>query len=148
MAVWNVGEKNGFWKGGRSIASNGYVLIRVGKDHPLSDVRGYAYEHRIVASEKLGRMVAKDEIVHHINGVKTDNRPENLEVCLSNAEHRAKHRDEITEWVHSCIFHSPYERGQLAEMAGESPRRIGWALQRLRKRGAARLLSCGSWDGL
>lgn len=43
------------WKGGRSIASNGYVLVRVGKKHHLADVRGYAYEHRIVAEQKLGR---------------------------------------------------------------------------------------------
>jgi len=33
MAEWNVGKKNGMWRGGRSIASNGYVLIRVGKEH-------------------------------------------------------------------------------------------------------------------
>lgn len=54
MAKWNTGEKNGLWKGGRSVASNGYVLIRVGVDHPLADVRGYAYEHRVVAEQKKG----------------------------------------------------------------------------------------------
>lgn len=84
------GEKNN-WKGGRSVASNGYILIRVGCSHPLADVRGYAYEHRLVVSEKIGRLITPEEQVHHINGNKADNRPENLEV-LSFAEHRVMHR--------------------------------------------------------
>ena len=77
---------------GRSIASNGYVLIRVGKDHPLADVRGYAYEHRLVASVALGRWVLPSEQVHHRNEIKTDNRPDNLEVVASLQEHRVLHR--------------------------------------------------------
>jgi hypothetical protein len=77
---------------GRSLASNGYVLIRVGKDHPLADVRGYAYEHRLVASKTIGRWVLPCEQVHHRNEIKTDNRPENLEVLASLAEHRFRHR--------------------------------------------------------
>lgn len=85
------GEQNNMWKGGRSIASNGYVLIKVDRSHPLSDSRGYVYEHRLVASEKIGRLVTSLEHVHHINGDKTDNRPENLEV-LTVAEHRFLHR--------------------------------------------------------
>lgn len=43
------------WKGGRSIASNGYMLVRVGLSHHLADVRGYAYEHRLVAEQKIGQ---------------------------------------------------------------------------------------------
>ena len=92
MATWNTREKNGFWKGGRSIASNGYVLIRVGKSHHLSDVRGYAYEHRIVAEQKLGRKLRDGEQVHHRNGNKQDNQPENIEVMQNAAYHHVKHR--------------------------------------------------------
>jgi hypothetical protein len=86
------GEANPNWRGGRSIASNGYVLIRVGIGHPLADVRGYAYEHRLVASRILGRPLAKGELVHHRNGDKADNRPENLEVVQGNAGHFYLHR--------------------------------------------------------
>jgi hypothetical protein len=52
MTIHQTGPKNGMWRGGKSLASNGYILIRVGNDHPLADVRGYAYEHRLVAQEK------------------------------------------------------------------------------------------------
>ena len=92
MAEWNTGEKKGQWNGGRSVASSGYVLIRVGTDHHLADRRGYAYEHRLVAEEKLGRRLAPGEQVHHIDGDKTNNRPENLEVVASRAHHAVRHR--------------------------------------------------------
>lgn len=86
------GPRNGNWKGGRSVASNGYVLIRVGRAHHLADIRGYAYEHRVVAEQKLGRRLLPGELIHHINENKTDNRPENIKVEASIAHHRAEHR--------------------------------------------------------
>jgi hypothetical protein len=91
MGIVHRGPKNPNWRGGRSVAANGYVLIRVGKGHPLSDVRGYAYEHRVVAEQKIGRALAKGEHVHHIDGNKQNNAPENLEV-LTHVDHRVEHR--------------------------------------------------------
>lgn len=87
-----TGEDNGNWKGGRSLASNGYVLIRVGADHPLADVRGYAYEHRIIGSIKAGRILNRKEHVHHIDGDTTNNDIDNLQVMPSQAEHHKIHR--------------------------------------------------------
>ena len=95
MAKWNNGIKNGMWKGGKILASNGYVLIRVGTGHPMADVRGYAYEHRIIVSEQLGRVLGKQEHVHHINGDKTDNRSENLLITSGIVEHRSLHRKSV-----------------------------------------------------
>lgn len=69
----------------------GYRLIYVGRDHPMADGDGNAYEHRIVLSRHLGRVLSRDEHVHHKNGVKTDNRPENLELTTI-SEHMATHR--------------------------------------------------------
>jgi len=80
------------WPGTRSLASNGYMLVYVGKDHPLADVRGYAYEHRWIMSQILGRTLRRGEIVHHVNGKRDDNRPENLVLEGSIAEHKAEHR--------------------------------------------------------
>lgn len=80
------------WKGGRTISSHGYVLIYVGKHHHLADVRGYAYEHRLLAENILGRELKENELVHHINERKAENSPGNLEVLPSVAEHRVRHR--------------------------------------------------------
>jgi len=76
----------------RVVASNGYILVYVGKEHHLADVRGYAYEHRLVAEQMLGRRLAAGEIVHHRNGDKADNRPANIEVKPSIKHHCAEHR--------------------------------------------------------
>ena len=85
------GDRNGNWRGGRTVASTGYILVRVGVEHPLADIRGYVYEHRLVAAKTLGRELLSSEHVHHKDGDKTNNDPENLEV-LSAAEHRFEHR--------------------------------------------------------
>lgn len=80
------------WNGGRVVASNGYILIFVGKEHHLADVRGYVYEHRLVAEQVIGRPLAEGEIVHHKDENKQNNSPENLEVVMGNAEHLLRHR--------------------------------------------------------
>ena len=92
MAKWNTGAKNGMWRGGRALASNGYILIRVGVSHHLADCRGYAYEHRLVAEKITGRKLFENEVVHHKDGNKQNNQPENLEVFSSIAEHSLEHR--------------------------------------------------------
>lgn len=84
-------NKNPNWKGGRTIASNGYVLVKA-PDHPDADVRGYIYEHRLVAEKKLGRRLRKGEQVHHVDGNKSNNAPENIEVHASQRHHAKKHR--------------------------------------------------------
>lgn len=85
-------EQNPNWRGGRSIAPNGYVLLRVGIGHHLADVRGYAYEHRVVAEEKLGRRLLPGEIVHHLDENRQNNDPANIEVVGSILEHKTHHR--------------------------------------------------------
>jgi endogenous inhibitor of DNA gyrase (YacG/DUF329 family) len=60
------------WKDGRTI-HNGYVYIT------LDNRR--VYEHILVAEEALGRKMKKGEVVHHINGNKSDNRNCNLLIC-------------------------------------------------------------------
>ena len=87
------GAENPNWRGGRIVTQHGYVLVRVGTEHPLADVRGYAYEHRVVAEQKIGRPLEEGEQVHHINGDRQDNRPENLEVKATIRQHRYEHRE-------------------------------------------------------
>lgn len=85
-------ENNHNWRGGRVTTQHGYILIRIGVGHPLADCRGYAYEHRVVLSEKLGRLLEKGEKTHHIDGDRKNNNPENLKLVTGNAEHYYEHR--------------------------------------------------------
>ena len=77
------GELNGNWKGGRARHHAGYVMIRV-PDHPrVAGSRApYVFEHILVMEEMLGRHLESDETVHHRNGVRDDNRPQNLELWV------------------------------------------------------------------
>ncbi len=82
------GEKHYAWKG-RLIDKDGYVLIHT-KGHPNARKHTpYIFEHRLVMEEFLGRFLAPNEVVHHINGLKDDNRIENLQLFENNAAHLA-----------------------------------------------------------
>ena len=84
-------EKHPRWKGGRKIGVGGYVRV-LQPSHPACDVQGYVAEHRLVMEAHLGRYLTGVEIVHHINGVTSDNRIENLRLCKDRAEHARLHK--------------------------------------------------------
>lgn len=71
------GSKNPKWRGGR-IVRKGYVMIHA-PEHPSKSSK-YVAEHRLVMENHLGRYLKNNERVHHINGIKDDNRIENLEL--------------------------------------------------------------------
>lgn len=74
------GSDHPAWKGGRQVNSYGYVMLRMnGK---------YVLEHRYVMEQHHGRKLTPWEEVNHINGIRTDNRVDNLEVIYSEHKHK------------------------------------------------------------
>lgn len=79
------GEHNKNWKGGRTTMGQ-YIKVMC-KGHPGSDKNGYVLEHRLVMEKHIGRYLTNDEIVHHRNGIKTDNRLDNLTIVSRKAHY-------------------------------------------------------------
>ncbi len=79
------------WKGGRNINPHtGYVMIYQ-KGHPNANKINQVKEHRLVMERFLGRYLTDREVVHHNNGIKTDNRVENLTMFSNGGRHTAYH---------------------------------------------------------
>lgn len=78
---WGKNGKSDFRSEKPHLSGSGYLYVTV-KDHPSVVGKGYkrVAEHRVVMERVLGRYLLEDENVHHKNGIKTDNRPENLEL--------------------------------------------------------------------
>ena len=79
--MWNI-EK---------IIKKGDYYYCVVKNHPKATSKGYVLHHRIIMENHLNRLLNANEVVHHINGDKKDNRIENLEV-MTRSEHTRNHQ--------------------------------------------------------
>jgi hypothetical protein len=93
MSAAHRGPRHPRWNGGRW-EINGYIAVRVPPSHLFAAMRigaGYVYEHRLVMASSLGRCLSPKEVVHHINGVTSDNRIENLRLFESKAAHVSYH---------------------------------------------------------
>lgn len=82
------GEGHPEWSGGRLSDKSGYILVySPGHPYARKPRLKYVFEHRLVMEKKLGRFLLPGEVVHHIDGKKDNNSPENLELFRSNGDH-------------------------------------------------------------
>lgn len=71
----------------------GQYEYRIVYNHPRANSEGAVYLHVLVAEEKLGRYLLPEEVVHHIDGDKTNNDPNNLIVFYTKADHSSFHKN-------------------------------------------------------
>jgi len=87
-------EASDSWSG-----PNGYRFVYA-KDHPNAPKSNQMYEHIVVMEKKLGRFLSNEEVVHHIDGDRSNNHPNNLMVYKDNAVHCFNHYRKIA--LDSC----------------------------------------------
>lgn len=97
------GDEASNWGGGRIKVNDGYWRMWVADDDPLTDMRdsrGYVLEHRLVLARKLGRPLLRTETVHHIDGDRSNNAPENLQL------RHGKHGKHVVLCCRDCGSHN------------------------------------------
>lgn len=82
---------------GPIVDETGYVHV-YDPEHPNAHKSGRVPEHRKVMADLIGRPLKENENVHHKNGVRSDNRPENLEIWVS-SQPSGQRRADLVEWA-------------------------------------------------
>lgn len=97
----NTGDKAPNWRGGITYDEYGYKLV-YRPDYHRAKSNGYVREHIVIMEEVLGRKLDKGEEVHHKNGIKADNRPENLELWVK-SQPPGQRVSDLVEWAKQIL---------------------------------------------
>ena len=94
-SIAKKGDKCNFWNGGKATSSKGYRLVKM-PEHHRADSKGYVLEHILIFEKATGIKVPENCCIHHLNGIKDDNRIENL--CM------------MTHSAHTVFHHTGVKR--------------------------------------
>lgn len=100
-----TGPRNPAWKGGVTLRrrKGSYAEVKYVRApewaRPMARADGYVMEHRLAMARMCGRLLLRNEVVHHLNHDPTDNTPTNLEMWPSNGSHKAAEHGRVAEGV-------------------------------------------------
>lgn len=109
------GAKHGRWRGGRHKMSTGYIRVYNPEAFEQPEAYRYKFEHILVMEQSLGRPLHPGETVHHKNGIRDDNRSENLELWAS-AHPMGQRIDDLVE--NALVILRRYAPHELSSRAG------------------------------
>ena len=93
------GANSPSWKGGRWKTPKGYIIVYSPGHHHAQNHGKYVFEHILVWEKTHGQQLPKGFVIHHLNGVKDDNRPENLKAMPSGKHHNHLFVQELQERI-------------------------------------------------
>lgn len=109
-----TGKNHPYWKGGRNKTSDGYIEIYM-PNHPFAS-RNYIREHRLVIEKQLGRYLKPNEVVHHLDGQRNNNKLENLHLFQNAGKHRLYHnflRMLVGNFIHELGYYFNEDIGKI-----------------------------------
>lgn len=93
------------------ISDGGYKIIHK-PGYPSADKKNRVREHVYIAEQVLGHVLPAEVVVHHVNGVKTENKHDNLVICQDTPYHRLLHKRASAfkacghaDWIKCCYCH-------------------------------------------
>lgn len=94
LSAARKGSVSKAWKGGHTTSRQGYILIQT-ENRGISKRRLYRPEHVLVMENHLGRLLRPKDVIHHKNGIRDDNRLENLELWSCSHPHGQRIEDKV-----------------------------------------------------
>ncbi len=102
LTHYGIEHRHNTATGYRTRMKSGYILIRR-PDHPAAGKSGQVYEHRVIMEQHLGRFLQSEEVVHHKNEDKSDNRIENLELTTHPNHQRHHHTGQLEQRTRQSV---------------------------------------------